>query len=289
MKPLLKWAGGKARLADRIHKSFDGPCRGVYYEPFAGSLAVFLHRKAEGDVKKAVLSDVNGKLMAVHRAVRDEVEKVLAALDELPKEDWRERYYEVRTAYNEGPWVGAKHAARFLWLNRACFNGLYRENRSGLYNVPMGSYTQLTLPSAGHFREVAEMLRGVELLDAPFEEILAQARTFDQVYCDPPYVPLSSTACFTGYCKEPFGFAEQKRLAELSRGAASRGAQVILSNHDLPIVRREVYPTELGFVLLSTPMVARAISRKATERHAVGEVIASIQPQSLMAAAARVA
>ena len=116
LKTILKWAGGKARLADQIEAAFREPCKGTYYEPFAGSAAVLLYRKARGSVKRAVLSDANAKLMAVHRAVRDDVEGLLAALAEMPTDDWRERYYDVRAMYNEGPWEGPKHAARLSGL-----------------------------------------------------------------------------------------------------------------------------------------------------------------------------
>src|SRR5687768_5756898 len=138
MKPILKWAGGKSRLANDISGVFGSRCEGTYFEPFAGSASVFLYRRAQNQIRgKAVLSDVNHKLMAFHRAIRDHVDEVILALEELPKSDWRERYGEIREAYNAGPWEGPAHAARFAWLNRACFNGLYRENRSGRFNVPV--------------------------------------------------------------------------------------------------------------------------------------------------------
>jgi DNA adenine methylase len=283
MKPIMKWAGGKARLAGQIHLAFHGPCEGVYYEPFVGSASVFLHRRALGDVKRAVLSDANHKLMSVYRALRDDVEGVLSAIDDLPGDDWRERYKEIRAAYNEGPHDGCPHAARFLWLNRACFNGLYRENKSGRYNVPVGSYSKLSLPSREHFKSVAELLQGVELISADFEEVMAGAGTDDQIYCDPPYVPLTKTASFTGYCKEPFGLPQQHSLARCARVAAQRGARVVLSNHDLPLVRQELYPVGKGFQYLGAPKVRRAISRKAESRKKVGEVIAAIGPRTVAA------
>ncbi|MBT3218862.1 MAG: Dam family site-specific DNA-(adenine-N6)-methyltransferase [Proteobacteria bacterium] len=278
MKPIVKWAGGKTKLAPAINTAFSTPCAGVYFEPFLGSGAVYLHRRAAGQVPRSVLSDANGKLMAVHLAVRDELGAVFNALDALPGDDWRERYYDIREAYNEGPFVGASHAARFLWLNRACFNGLYRENRGGKYNVPVGSYVRLSLPSREHFQRVSELMQGTELVVSSFEDVMSRASDGDQVYCDPPYVPLSETACFTGYCKTPFGLAEQRLLAEVARQAATRGAQVVLSNHDLPVVREELYPEDDGFRHLAYPMVARAISRNGAGRKRVGEVIASIGP-----------
>lgn len=280
MKPLLKWAGGKARLAPRICAAFTDPCPGTYLEPFAGAGAVALYRLAHGQVSSVVLSDVNQKLVGVHEAVRDAVDDVLDELDRMPSDDWRERYYEVRDAFNQGSTTGPAHAARFVWLNRAGFNGLYRENRKGEFNVPVGRYTRLSMPSAEHFRAVSELLRGVELCSVDFRIAMARAGRGDQVYCDPPYVPLSETANFTGYCKSPFGLVEQRALAMTARQAAWRGAEVVLSNHDTALVRDHIYPVTEGFRHVARPFVSRAISRSAAHRQPVGEVIAAIGPRA---------
>ncbi len=276
MKPILKWAGGKARLAPQIAEAFGAPCEGTYVEPFVGSAAVYLHLKAAGRVGRAVLSDANDKLVAVHRAVRDDVEGLLDALARMPTEDWRERYYDVREDYNRGPFEGALHAARFVWLNRAGYNGLYRENRRGEFNVPCGKYAALRMPAPDHFRAVSALLRDAELRTATFEEVIAGADEGDHVYCDPPYVPLTETACFTGYCSLPFGIPEQKSLALSARKAAMKGATVVLSNHDLPVVRNELYPPDGGFRHVARPRVARAISRGA--RGSAPEIVAAIGP-----------
>jgi DNA adenine methylase len=285
MKPLLKWAGGKARLAPQIDFAFVDGCRTTYYEPFVGSAAVYLYRRSQGRIKNAVLSDVNAKLIEVHRAVRDDVEGLLAEIALLPVKDWRERYYEVREAYNTGPYEGPAHAARFIWLNRAGYNGLYRENRNGRFNVPIGSYAYLSIPDADHFRDCSRMFQGVEITTAGFAEILARAQDGDQVYCDPPYVPLSITACFTGYCREPFGLREQRLLAKSAEAAARKGARVVLSNHDLPLVRDELYPVDSGYRYIGSPRVSRAISTNAANRKSVAEVIAAIGPTGTRTAA----
>ena len=285
MRPVLKWAGGKARLAGEICAAFRGPCEGTYYEPFVGAGAVFLHRKLSGMAERVVLSDANPRLIAFHRALRDDFDGLVRALDALPRDDWRERYYEMRDSYNRGPHEGVEHAARFLWLNRAGFNGLYRENRRGEYNVPRGSYKVLALPRVEHMREVAELLQGVELHACSFEELMPRVGASDHVYCDPPYVPLSPTASFTGYCASRFGLQQQRTLANMARQAAVRGAHVVLSNHDVPMVRDELYTAGRGFTFVARPNVTRTISRRASTRRRVGEVIASIGPFSAGAAA----
>ncbi|MBA2320421.1 MAG: Dam family site-specific DNA-(adenine-N6)-methyltransferase [Deltaproteobacteria bacterium] len=285
MRPLLKWAGGKARLARQIDFAFVDGCAGVYYEPFVGSAAVYLYRRSQARIRDAVLSDVNGKLVALHCAVRDCADDVVDALADLPIADWRERYYEVREAFNGGPWVGPEHAARFIWLNRAGFNGLYRENRHGGFNVPLGKYARLTVPDRKHFREVSALLQGVEILTCGFREAIARAGEGDQIYCDPPYVPLSLTSNFTAYASAPFALREQHDLSCAAQAAADAGARVVLSNHDLPIVRDELYPITAGYRFFASPRVARAISNKGSSRGSVAEVIASIGPRRARPAA----
>lgn len=278
MRPLIKWAGGKARLAPAIDTAFKRPCTGIYYEPFAGSLAVYLHRKAEGRIGRAVLSDANSKLIETHRAIRDQVDEVLEALARLPVDDWHARYYDVRDAFNREKQAGPEHAARFLWLNRACFNGLYRENRHGKFNVPVGAYERLQFPEPAAFRAVSALLQDADLRTSGFVSVMAEAGPGDQIYCDPPYVPLTDTASFTSYCAEPFGLVEQRALAICARDAARRGARVVLSNHDCALVRKELYPAREGFRRGSRRWVARAISQDGGRRNAVAEVIATIGP-----------
>ena len=282
-KPLLKWAGGKSRLAVDICEAFREPCSGTYFEPFVGSAAVFLDRRARRRIGKAVLSDVNSKLVETHRAVRDDVDGVIRALERIGTANWRERYYDVREAYNTGPWDGPDHAARFIWLNRACFNGLYRENRHGGFNVPIGSYTRLAIPEPAQFWEVSRLLQGVELVAGGFAAVLDRVRPGDQVYCDPPYVPLTATANFTGYSKEPFGPNEQMSLAQEAVRIGALGATVVLSNHDTPYVREHLYTDVAGF-RVSRIDVSRAISRDGASRRPVGEVIAAIGGRRRVAA-----
>jgi DNA adenine methylase len=282
MKPLLKWAGGKARLAPAIEAAFGAPCIGTYHEPFCGSGAVFLYRRALGTIgADVVLSDANPKLMAVHEMLRDAVDDVLHELTLLPEEDWKERYYEIRDSFNGGPWRDPAHAARFIWLNRASFNGLYRENRDGNFNVPVGRYEKVMLPSPARFYEVHRALQGVRLRTCTYAEALADVGRDDHVYCDPPYVPLSATAKFTGYTQGGFGLDDQAGLAACARVAADRGARVVLSNHDLPLVREHLYPLSDGFHHVGQPRVSRAISRSAEARKAgAAELVARIGPRA---------
>lgn len=278
VKPLLKWAGGKSRLAPSISEAFGAPCTGTYFEPFIGSGSVFLHRRAAGEVGEAVISDFNPKLVAMHVAIRDAVDDVLAELERFPMVEYRAAYYGVRDDFNAGPHEGPRHAARFLWLNRAGFNGLYRENRSGGYNVPVGRYAKISMPSEEAFRTVSALLEGVDIRAGGYDDVMRLAGRGDQIYCDPPYVPLNQSSDFTAYCKSPFGLHEQRSLANEAQRAAFRGAQVVLSNHDLPLVRQVLYPENAGFRVVANPPVSRAISRSVNSRKPILEVIASIGP-----------
>ena len=277
MKPLLKWAGGKARLASTIDAAFATPCTNTYFEPFLGAGALFLYRRAAGKLLgDIVLSDRNAKLIETHIAIRDDVAGVLKSLSRMPTLEYRDVYYEVREQFNTLEQVGNDHAARFLWLNRAGFNGLYRENKSGIYNVPVGRYKSVALPSKEAFYAVSKALQGVTLLAESFETVIAQAGTGDQVYCDPPYVPLTATADFNAYCKAPVTHTQQLRLSASDSQAAERRADVLLSNHDTPIVREELYPTTAGFRVLHKLSVTRSISQKANKRGKASELLASI-------------
>lgn len=281
MKPLIKWAGGKARLAPTIAEAL-GPIERKYYEPFLGGAAVFLHLRSTGFDGQAVLTDTNERLINMYQILRDDCDGLLEALHALPKDDWRDRYYEMREEFNEEPpdlapilRFRVRNAALFLWLNRHCFNGLYRENKAGRFNVPVGSYKTINFPSRERFHEVSVALQGALILCRPFGVSLANAGPGDVVYCDPPYVPRNTTANFVGYTKDGFGAQAQIALTHAAMDASARGARVVLSNHDLPVVR-EMYS---GFSITAL-QVSRSISREGSTRAKVGEVLAVVRAHS---------
>lgn len=252
MSVFLKWAGGKRKIADRIGSCFPGRCGCRWIEPFCGSASVFFHRQDMGLVGEAILSDRNARLVALFVSLRDEVGSVIDRLSDreafpIREGSWARRYEAIRNDFNDLEQGGPLLAARFLWLNRACFNGLYRENRRGRFNVPVGGYEDLALPTDSLLRGASKILQGVDLRCAPFEEVLAEAGAGDHVYCDPPYWPLSKTSSFTAYDAGGFGAGDQERLAHRASEAADRGAVVVCSNHDVPEIR-SLYG-DLGFEL----------------------------------------
>lgn len=224
--PLLKWPGGKAGTAQRIRARFPAQLVGVLREPFAGSAAFSL---SLGWAANCILNDANARLMEVHRWVRDAPDSVVDALRSLPgEEDWRDAYYDVRSAFNAErvPALSAVQAARLIWLNKACFNGLYRENAAGGFNVPRGSYARLALPSAERIREVSVALQPATLTTGAYKSTVANASEGDWLYVDPPY----DGKTFTGYVAGGFGWADQLDLARACAAAVGRGVHVVMSN-----------------------------------------------------------
>jgi DNA adenine methylase len=267
--PLIKWPGGKARQIDALSDAI-GKVHGTYYEPFLGSGAVYLGLRERGLVDRAVLSDVNERLIDVHREVRDDPEMVIRILSEYPTENWRSYYYALRESFNAGNSLRVVCAARMIWLNHACFNGLYRENRRGEFNASAGDYERVNLPTPEHIREVFGLLRGASIECRDFRESLQAAGAGDVAYCDPPYLPLTDTANFSTYSKDGFLDGDQCDLAWEAQQAARRGARVMISNHDTPRARA-YYAAAKGFRLIRSVLIRRSISCKGATRAPVAE------------------
>jgi DNA adenine methylase len=239
----------------------------TYYEPFAGSAAVFFALGSEGRFKRAVLSDQNRELIDVYKAIKRDVASVIAALKEHPYD--REVFYRVR-ATDPRSLDLAERAARFIYLNKTGFNGLYRVNRSGAFNVPFGRYTNPKICDEPRLRRCAEALKGARLLVSDFEHACQEAKGGDAVYFDPPYVPISKTSNFTAYHSVAFEDAEHQRLAETFAALIDRGVRVVLSNSDTPATRKlykAFKPTRI--------LVARPINSKSHMRGDVGEILVS--------------
>jgi DNA adenine methylase len=261
-RPVLKWAGGKTQLLAPIAALL--PARiGTYFEPFVGGGAVFFALAAERRFQRAVIGDRNPDLVAVYQAIQTDVEAVIRELKKL-KHSERD-YYEIRARNPRGL---AQRAARVIYLNKTGYNGLYRVNRSGRFNVPFGRYENPTICDADNLRSVADALGGVEIRVADFEELCARARRGDAVYFDPPYVPLSRTSSFTAYDRHPFGGSEQERLAELFGRLGRRGVAAVLSNSDTPVTR-SLYA---GFRFESV-RVTRPINCRPSQRGPIPELL----------------
>lgn len=264
--PFLKYAGGKTALLPEILSRLPKKI-GTYYEPFIGGGAVFFALAAEGRFKNAVIGDANEELIRTYRALARNVDVVVRHLKKHVYEE--EHYYFVR-AKNPRILSDAVAAARFIYLNRTCFNGLYRVNKKGLFNVPFGAYTNPTICDEENLRAVSKVLRKVEIVSASFEPTVELARRGDVIYCDPPYFPLSVTANFTTYTVDGFGLADQTRLRDFAKKLDARGVRVLLSNSDTPLVRK-LYR---GFKIEEV-QAPRRVNSKVGKRGNVGELLIS--------------
>jgi DNA adenine methylase len=264
--PFLKWVGGKGKLRHALSTLMPSGVELMrHVEPFVGGGALFFARAPE----RAMLCDVNPDLIATYEVVRDELSELLAQLSRLARGHDEQRYYAVRERYNaRRPKSRAERAAQFIYLNKTCFNGLFRVNRKGEFNVPMGRYTNPNIADAEALRAASGRLRHAVLRCASFECLLSEARPGDFIYMDPPYEPLSRTANFTSYAQDGFSQADQTRLRDVFRELDRRGAKLMLSNSDVPLIR-DLYR---GYAI-EVVLAPRAVNCDAKSRGPVRELV----------------
>lgn len=280
-RPFLKWLGGKRQLLPELLQAVEatGAIR-TYYEPFLGGGALFFALARSGKLRgEAVLSDVNPNLLDAYLGVRDDVDGVIRALLRHKKDHCEDHYYEVRASV---PKTLVERAARIIYLNRTCFNGLYRENSKGLFNVPFGRYKKPLICDDGNLRAVAAALSRARLSCVGFSESVASAAPGDLVYFDPPYAPVSKTSDFTSYSKDGFGLREQSALAETFGRLVGRGVKVLLSNSYTPMTR-----TLYGDHFIYQVYATRRVNSKADRRGKVSEVLVTSFPLHESAAGVR--
>jgi DNA adenine methylase len=304
VRPLLKWAGGKRQLLPALRQYYPGRFT-RYIEPFVGSGAVFFDLFSLGRLEGVPtrLTDVNVDLLGTYRVVRDrteEVLRVLARLDRDHRRDGETCYYRVRdrrfnplrqAVVADGPHAALDAypvdlAAMFIYLNRTGFNGLFRLNRSGQFNVPVGRYAAPRICDADHLRAVAAAFRRsqAQIEFSPFDATLADAGRGDFVYCDPPYAPLSPTANFAHYTAGGFSADDQLRLRDAIVAACERGATVVESNSSAGLIEDAYRTAAARRVQLKVERVAarRAINSRASARGPVDElIIANVRPMTL--------
>lgn len=266
VRPVLKWAGGKARLLPEILKRLPDEIS-TYYEPFVGSGAVFFALAGTKRFKSAVLSDQNAELINVYSALKKDCDQVIRLLHAHRDDHSRDFFYELRER-SPGELDPFARAARTIYLNKTGFNGLYRVNRSGGFNVPFGRYTKPNICDEPRLRAAAAALRGVKLQVKDFEEACEGSQRGDAVYFDPPYVPLSRTSNFTAYHSEAFDEAAHERLARVFGRLAKRSVRVVLSNSDTPVTRALYEKWRIDSISVSRP-----INSKTDQRGNVGEIL----------------
>jgi DNA adenine methylase len=294
VRPILKWAGGKRQLLPRLRRYYP-PSFDRYIEPFLGSGAVFLdcHNLGLLASREVRLSDINADVIGCYRMVRDRVDEVIDALGALEaghRQDARGHFYSVRdeqfNSLRQGVHASSSPADRYtpalaamlIYLNRTGYNGLFRVNSRGAFNVPAGRYSTVTICDAANLRRVSQALGrpGVTLEVREFEAALADAGAGDFVYLDPPYAPVSRTSHFTSYTAGGFGPAQQARLQQMVVSLARKGAAVLLSNSVAPDIRRlyadDANARSAGLRARMVP-ARRAINSRASQRGAVREYL----------------
>jgi DNA adenine methylase len=255
--PVLKWAGGKRQLLDKILERL--PKRiATYYEPFVGGAAVFFALAKERRFERAVLADANQELVEVYLAIKEDVGALIRALRKLAAGHSQEQYYRVRA---QNPRSRTQRAARVIYLNKTGYNGLYRVNRAGEFNVPYGRYEKPNVCDEPRLCAAAEALADATVEVADFEQICRRARPGDAVYLDPPYVPLSKTSSFTAYDRHPFDLDAHRRLARTFADLAERDVFALLSNSNTPETCDLYAGWQVELIDVKRPINSRADAR----------------------------
>lgn len=267
ISPVVKWVGGKRQLLPEIRKYI--PKRiSTYYEPFLGGGAVLF------DIlpKKAVVNDVNSELINVYKVIRDDVESLINDLAKHKNE--ADYYYEIR-AYDREPSIynnltDIERSSRILYLNKTCYNGLFRVNQAGQFNTPFGKYKNPNIQNADTLRAVSEYFNkaNIKFLSTDFEEAVKGCRKGSFVYFDPPYDPVSDSANFTGYAKSGFDRNEQVRLKKLCDKLNDRGIKFLLSNSSTEFIMDLYKDYKIEII-----QAKRSINSNGNDRGEVDEVL----------------
>lgn len=266
-KPFLRWIGGKQQIVAQLLRCLpeDVGSR-QYIEPFVGAGSLFFALAPQ----LAVISDLNEHLIHCYKSICESAELLSDYLIKHRAESCCEYYYAQRELYNrrcKASKLTAAQAARFIYLNQANFNGVFRVNKKGEYNVPFGKKDHLALPSLEQLLKVADLLKTATILCAPYSDVLTEAGKSDFVYLDPPYPPLNGTAYFTHYTKDRFGENDQTELARLTYEASKRGCKIMMTNADTPAIRK-LYE---GFKMKPLPVTRFVTCKK--ERYKATELV----------------
>lgn len=288
-RPFIKWVGGKTQLLDEIRKSlprdFASRQHVTYVEPFVGGGAVMFWILQEyPNIERAVINDINQELICTYRVIKENVEGLVAELapiqDEyipMGAEDRKVYFLEKRTRFNTKKTDPIETAALFIFLNRTCFNGLYRVNSKGAFNVPHGKYTNPRICDVDNLRACSTILQKVEILSGDFAETECYAGPDTLFYFDPPYKPITETSSFTSYAKGGFNDDEQIRLRDFCDRISKDKAMFIASNSDPKYVnpKENFFDTIYNQFIIKRVAAVRMINSDASGRGAVSELMIS--------------
>ena len=270
-KPFVKWVGGKRQLMQDLENNFPKQFT-TYHEPFLGGGAVMFNLLTKKSQLSCNVSDFNSDLILAYVTIRDKLEKLIESLENHSKnyhKNSTEYYYEVR---KQEPKQQIEKVSRLLFLNKTCFNGLYRVNKKGQFNVPLGRYTNPNIVNKENLTAVSKTLQSkkIKISCRDFEAVLGDAKKGDLVYFDPPYQPVSSTANFTSYTHRDFTEDDLERLAKLADKLHSKGCYVLLSNSNSKTVK-DFFSKK--YWKISSINVNRAINSNAQKRTGHKEII----------------
>lgn len=243
VKPFVKWAGGKSQLLNEIRAKYP-EIIDKYCEPFVGGGAVLLDVLANFQPKEVLINDINAELANTYSQIKNNVDELIEMLSEMQEsfcvkndDDRKTMYLVKRERFNDlkvngDEQINLEKAALFIFLNKTCFNGLYRVNSKGLFNVPMGAYKNPPICDAENLRFISELLKNVQIKCGDYSECADYIDENTFVYIDPPYRPLTATASFTSYSENEFGDKQQIELGKFVDEISARGARVVVSNSD---------------------------------------------------------
>ncbi|MCL5989265.1 MAG: DNA adenine methylase [Candidatus Thermoplasmatota archaeon] len=268
IEPIIKWAGGKRQIIDKLLYYMPSKWN-TYFEPFLGGGALVSEIYRMNRLKSAVLSDKNFDIYNLFSEIRNNPEELIKGLNNLDYRNLKESYYEARSEFNSiRRTQNLRRAIIFIYLNRHAFNGLYRLNSRGEFNVPFGRYTNPHLPSSNLVHAWFSLLKNVDLRLCDFQSATKDANAGDFVYFDPPYTPISKSSNFTAYIDGGFSYMDQIRLAEEARRLDSLGVQFMLSNSDTEETRKLYSSFNVHGIKAS-----RLINSKAERRQDASEII----------------
>ncbi|VVB83893.1 D12 class N6 adenine-specific DNA methyltransferase [uncultured archaeon] len=262
----IKWAGGKKQLLEQFKQFFPDKIEN-YYESFVGGGTIgFYLLKTHPEIKKIYLSDINKELVTTYKVVKNDINNLINLLKQYKEKHNKEFYYKIRSQ-EVNKLSELQIATRFIYLNKTCFNGLYRVNSKGQFNVPIGDYKNPTICQEEDLREISKLLQKDDISVKQFYDAVKKAKKGDFIYFDPPYYPLNRSS-FTKYTKEQFLEKEQEKLAEVFKDLDKRGCKVMLSNSDTEFIKN-LYR---GYYI-SVVKATRMINCNATKRGKINEIV----------------
>jgi len=271
-QPFIKWVGGKRTLVKRLGKMMPENFNN-YFEPFVGGGAFLFHLYSEEILKnkEKTIFDINSELINTYKVVKNNPNELIKNLKEYKLKHNKEFYYKIRLLDRKEGFKTSDEilrATRFIYLNKTCFNGLYRVNKSGYFNVPVGSYKNPNIADEEVILNASKALRNVDIYNSSYDKVLEFAQKRDLVYFDPPYYPLNRTSNFTSYSENDFLEKEQEELFNVFERLAKKGVFVMLSNSDTPYIKELYKNYDINIVDMN-----RFINSKANGRGKVSEVV----------------